>query len=122
MRKILTLLSVACITIGGLILSAIPASASYACDGHWITASWGRGCQNPPGYVGLGQTQDILTDGYCVDAKYYNPSNGTWNHITSSTNCGGGVSSWDTNDQLCIRVYRGDGRYFTIRRDASYCP
>ena len=122
MRKLPALLAALATAAGLLMVAAPSAQASYACDGRWLYATWGRGCVNPPGYPGLGQTQDIKTDGYCVEAKFYNPSTHAWVHITSSTNCGNGVSSWSTNDKLCIRMYNGDGHYLTLRRAATYCP
>lgn len=87
------------------------------CDGHWLSATWGRGCVQPP----YGQTDDIKEDGYCVEAKYYDPSTRNWYHITNSTSCGP-IASWQTNDKLCIRMYNGDGHYLTLRRQATYCP
>jgi hypothetical protein len=123
LRARLTAALLAALSLLGVALAtAAPASAAYACDGYWKYASWGRGCVNPPGWTGTGQTQDILTDGYCVEAKYYDPGDRAWHHITLSSNCGGGVSTWKTNDRLCIRMYNGDGHYLTLRKQATYCP
>lgn len=119
-KRFVALLLAAVAALGLGIGLAAPAQATHSggiCEGHWLYATWGRGCVQPP----YGQTDDRLEDGYCVEAKYYDRTAGAWYHIPNSTSCGY-IASWQTNDKLCIRMYRGDGRYLTLRRDASYCP
>lgn len=98
-----------------LILSQPAANAAVYPAGCYASSSssWGQGriCYNSSGWYT--ETKDIQTDGYCVYSKYLNGS--SWITIPNSKSCTNSVkqSSYFPRN-VVVRVYREDGRYFTL--------
>lgn len=114
MKKLAALGASALMAAGVGLMGATPAHAGYYCDGSWLSASWGRGCV----IGGTGQVQDILTDGYCVHAAYYNFSTARWVTISGSTSCGSVVTfaaNSGGDNYARVRMIRDDGRYLTLK-------
>ena len=105
------------IMLAGSLFVVQPQTASAATSCVWKYASWGRGCVYYTDRQ-LVKTDDILSDGKCVFAAYYNTSRATWVELAGTRSCGAIVTdeaNINGDSYSKIRLYTTTGNYLTLK-------
>lgn len=119
--------SVSAGSIWGTAPTAAPLAslAAVGCPVGDGPVSWGKGKVCPDGAGARVHFQDSLTDGYCVEVRYWSDDQGAWRQQGSDAcTTGQWVSFYFEAHKACApnaRLYRsGTGTYFTMPN--TLCP
>ena len=121
-RKITAILLgiAACISLAAVVPTEASASARrYSCPVGDGSVSWGKGKVCTDAVGARFHIQDAVTDGYCVQVKYWSDDVSAWRTLGPAACTTGQWITFTTTGtaKLCspnARLYRGDGSYFTM--------
>jgi hypothetical protein len=125
-NRMLTILVAFIVLAAGLLwATSRPAHASLVCN--WSSISWqtggstwgaGKFCGGSISFAV--QTDDRLTDGYCVHAEAYESP--YWHYVPNTQSCGSPVtSSVDGGAVSEVRLIRGDPRHCITADPGTAC-